>query len=256
MRWFRRLWAAPEEGNPAGDRTMSAWEPFRQAIRVTVTVPSADEYLRFSVTMRVEGRWTGPGQAPHALLDVARAGITHRAEVVSREYTLTTTERLRSELNRVLLTWQDVDETGVQARAVCEHADADPALVDAVAERERAVGMATVRAWQRQQPSYHVEQECALIRDPLRGTARWIVENPGRPDDAVQVARQLTTLRDLLAPATDERPESPGRLLDELLDGTEEACRDRLATTLRKLFVEYGRPDLADRLPSGPEGGA
>ncbi len=235
---------------------MSTWESFRQTARVAVTISSADKYLRFSVTLRVEGRWTGTGQAPHALLDVARAGITHRAEAVSRDHTLTATERLRSELNRVLLPWQDVDKTSVQARAVCETVVADPDLVAAVAEREQAVGMATVGSWQSRQPTYHVEQECALIRDPLRGTARWMVDNPGRPDDAVQVARQLTALRDLLAPPTDEHPESPGRLLDELLETTDEACRDRLATTLSKIFVQYGRQGLADRLPPHPEGAA
>ncbi|WP_007025912.1 hypothetical protein [Saccharomonospora iraqiensis] len=254
--WFRRLWAGQGEGHRAQEHVVTAYEPLPQAVRAELTLPSADDYLRFTVTVRAEARWRGAGQAPPALTDVAAAGLSRRGEVVSREYTLTEARRVRGELNRVLLNWEDVPATGgVQARAVCEEVVADPDLVAAVAERERIAGKATVRSWQREQPGYHFEQECALIRDPLRGTARWMLDNPGRPADAVQVAQQLTALRDLLAPVPEQRPESAGRLVDELLDDSDEACRDRLLRTLEKIFAEYGRPELADRLPSVADGG-
>ncbi|WP_232283673.1 inositol phosphate phosphatase SopB [Saccharomonospora cyanea] len=214
-------------------------------------MPSADEHLFFTAEIVFEACWCGNEAAPAALLDIAREGITRRAREVSRRRTLTASEQVRGELNTALLKWGWVAETPVQARGHCVSVKADPELVEAVAGREQALAQQVALSWRARDRALRIEQMCALLLDPLRATASWFLDHPDNPDELVSIARQFQELRGILE--AEQRGESVGGLLDELLAGADEAVRLRLSNVLRKVFSQYGRADLATRLRPGED---
>ena len=213
-----------------------------------LSLPSVDGRLRFTVTVFVEARWGGADPAPPALLDIAQHGIATRAEQVAGRHSLTAQNRLRYALNADLHRWNRVAGTEVVARGHCVSTDTDPELVAAVAEREEAAGRHLVGSWADEQRVRQTERMTALILDPLRATAAWFMENQDKPGEVVETAKEFKKLHEVLAP--DQRLDSPGALLDELLTTIHEPERLRTLMILQKVFRSNDRPDLAARLGS------
>ncbi|SFT36640.1 hypothetical protein SAMN04487904_101517 [Actinopolyspora lacussalsi subsp. righensis] len=211
-----------------------------------LSLPSADEPLHFDVSLSLEAYWGGNVPAPSALMDIAWAGLIHRAAEVSRQHALTATERLRVELNAALVVWWRVGGTNVYVRGQCSSVDADAELVAAVAAREEATRRHVALSWQNQQRSNQEERMCSVLLDPLRATASWFLDNQDKPEQVVAVAQQFHELREVMSTAT--RSESVGQLVDKLLVATDETVHLRVISTLRKVFINYNREDLAARL--------
>ncbi|MBE9375369.1 hypothetical protein IQ251_13025 [Saccharopolyspora sp. HNM0983] len=211
----------------------------------TLDLPSADPTLPFATTVTVFA-WCGSADAEPSASDIALAGIARRAEPVAARHRLTASERVRAELNTALLHWEPVSDSRVQARAQCTVVDVDPDLVTAVREREQAERRNAVLSWNDQRREQQQQDMCSLIRDPLRATAWWLLDHHDEPEQAVPVAQKFRELRDILV--TEERADSPGTLVDDLLATDDGAIRDYLLTRLRGVFGHYRRSDLTDRL--------
>lgn len=252
-RWRRMLGdllsGAAREEVVSGRAGLAVEEPVPARSGTTtcnVSLPSIDEPLHFNATISFEARWGGNAPAPPSLHDIAWTGIVHRAEEISRLRALTAAERLRAELNAALLAWRGVGGTDVYARGQCSSVEADADLATAVAEREKAQCQQAVLSWRSHERWHQEERMRSLLLDPLRATASWFLDNQDKPEHVVEVARTFRELRVVLAP--EERADSAGQLLDDLLGSTDEAVRFRVVSKLRNAFVQYDREDLAARL--------
>ncbi|EID56296.1 hypothetical protein [Saccharomonospora xinjiangensis] len=244
--WWRQFRAREGNGMPqTNGHAWQGWAPMAHA-SATLTLPSTDAHLCFTAAVTVQARWRGSEPAPETLIDIAREGITRRAETVSRQRSLTESQRVHAELNTVLLDWGQVGSTPVESRGHCTSVQADPHLVEAVAGREQAAAREQAASWRVTERVRHTDQLCGLLLDPLRATATWFLDNPDKPGDLVGVARQFQQLRGLLE--AEKREETVGGLLDEFLVGSDPAVRVWLAGVARKVFEQYGRQDLAARL--------
>lgn len=221
------------------------------AYRARLDLASADDSFPFLADVVYWAWWEGPDPVPPDVARIALSGITHRAETVSSAHRLTARARLHSELARALTHWQPVGDSPVRARGYCLSVDADPDLLAAVEEHERTIRQELAASWHEQYRARQEERTRSLLLDPLRATARWLHDNPDRTLEAVTVAEHFLRLRGVLSP--EERAESPGALVDELLAVADAEVRVRVLHALRQCFQAYGRDDLVRRLPSPDE---
>jgi hypothetical protein len=212
---------------------------------VTMSLPSADESLSFKVTFVVEAKCPEGPPTP-ALLDIASEGVARRAERLSSRHALTAADRLRGALSMALNGWHHVPGTGVLARGRCTSVDADAELVAAVAAREEADRRWFAASWRDERRAQQAEQMRSRLLDPLRATAWWFLDNQAEPERLEDVARAFEKARTVLAPQ--DIPDSPGRLVDDMLAAHDPAVRTSLARYLERFFAEYNREDLVTRL--------
>lgn len=240
-----------------GQETTSGW-PRPMQPNDELWLESADARLCFRASLFVASRWVGWEAAPPSVTDIARTGIAQRAREVSRRRTLAECQRLRGELNVALFQWEEIPGTDVQARAYCISIDADPELVEAVEERDRAALRAVVRSWKDEERVRTEQQVRAVLTDPLRATARWFADNQDKPERLVEIAQSFQALRCLLVPEQQAKPDSTGQLVDEFLATADPPDQLWLVHNLSKLFNSRGRADLAERLawPDGEADGA
>lgn len=236
--WWNRLYA-DENAGPVNQ------EPLRGALQLA----SADNFLYFTADIAFWVHCGSSDKVPdiESMWDIARTGITHRAEEVSTQYRLIATERVRAELNVVLGPWRPVGQSPVQARGRCFSVTADPELVAAVAEHERSKSQQLVISWDEQRRQQQRRQMCSLLLDPLQATAWWLLDNPDKVSEVLEVAKTFQEVQNILEPATTPS-ESAGKLVDELLTTKDEALRAGAIHTLKKFFLSYGREDLAAQL--------
>ncbi|WP_037295651.1 hypothetical protein [Saccharomonospora azurea] len=214
--------------------------------RATLQLASADNSLYFSADIVLWAWWSVRDKIPESLWDIARSGITHRAEEVSTRYRLTAAERVRAELNTALASWRPVGQSQVHARGHCVSVGADPELMAAVAEHEQSLQQQVVMSWSEQRLQRQREQMCSLLLDPLQATAWWLLSNQDKAGDVLAVATTFQELQRILAPA--KQSESAGKLVDELLATKDGAVKARAVHTLKKFLLSYERQDLADQL--------
>ncbi|WP_197289793.1 hypothetical protein [Saccharothrix sp. NRRL B-16348] len=212
---------------------------------VTMSLPSADKPLPFHVTLVVEAKCP-EDPPPPALLDIANEGVARRAERLSGQYALTAADRLRGALSTALNGWHHVPGTGVLARGHCTSVDVDAELVAAVAAREEADRRWFAASWQDERRAQQAEQMRSRLLDPLRATAWWFLDHQAEPERLEDVARAFDKAREVLAPK--DTPDSPGRLVDDMLAAHDPAVRTSLARYLERFFAEYSREDLVIRL--------
>lgn len=233
--WWHRFYTTEDAGSANQDH-----------VRATLHLVSADNSLYFTADIAFRARWGGNDKVPEGLWDIARSGITHRAEEVSRQYRLTASERVRAELNAALAPWKPVGQSHVHACGHCASVTADPELMTAVAEHEQSVRQQVVISWSEQRIKQRREQMCSLLLDPLQATAWWLLNNQDKVGEVLAVAKEFQELQQVLAPA--EQSGSAGKLVDELLDTKDEAVKAHALHTLRRFFLSYEREDLAARI--------
>lgn len=214
--------------------------------RATLQLASADGCLYFSADIAFWAWWGGGDETSASLWDIARSGITDRAEAVSTRHRLTATERVRAELNTALVSWKPVGHTPAQARGHCVSVQADPELLAAVAEHEQSVRQQVVISWNEQRIKQRREQMCSLLLDPLQATAWWLQDNQDKVGDVLTVAKTFQELQEVVKPAAESA--SAGKLIDDLLDTKDKAVKAHAVHTLRKFFLAYEREDLAAQL--------
>ncbi|GAA4875459.1 hypothetical protein [Saccharopolyspora cebuensis] len=238
----------PVDAENASERWTVRHTPDQQQpiyrVETELVLSSADCALQFTAALVVEGA-SEQEPPPASLLQIAREGIWRRAEDISRERKLTEAERLLGQLNEVLIPWQPISNTLVQARAHCHSVDADPGLVAAVAARDEAIKQELIDAWKHDRRSMGERRMQVLLTDPLQATAWWFVDNPDKTDQLPHVAERFRSLRALLAP---EQQDSAGRLLNELWEELNDGARAHAERVLSTLFDQYGRRDLGARL--------
>lgn len=239
-----KRWGHREE--PVGQAEVALRQWSAVTTSSTLSLASADDRLRFTVSLFVEARWVGADPAPLTLLDIAQHGVARRAEDVACHHSLTSQERLRCALNANLHHWSRVEDTEVAARGRCLSIDTDAELVAAVAAREEATCRQLVSSWVEEQRVLQTERMSALLLDPLRATAAWFLENQDKPEQVVGTAEEFKKLRQILEP--EQRSGSAGALLDELLTTMDEPGRLRTLVILRNILVENGRHDLVARV--------
>ncbi|EIE98454.1 hypothetical protein SacglDRAFT_01534 [Saccharomonospora glauca K62] len=217
-------------------------------VQVSIQLASVDDSLYFTAEIAFWAWWNGGGRMPdrESVWDIARSGITRRAEEVSTRHRLTATERVRAELNEALLAWKPVGGSYVRARGRCLAVTADPELVEAVAAHERSKSQQLMISWSEQRRQQQREQMSSLLLDPLRATAWWLLNNQEKATEVKEVATTFLELQGMLKPAA--RTESAGKLVDEFLDTKDAAIKVHFLHTLKKCFLGYDREDLATRL--------
>lgn len=213
---------------------------------VTISLPSVDDLLNFEANVVVEAKWVAAEPPPSFLLHLARECITQRAEKLGSNRTLTEVERLRDEVTTALFQWEPALDGTLLTHGHCTSINVDAELAAAVAARQEAARRRTALSWQDEQRLHQLEHMRLLLLDPLRATASWFFDNQDNPRQLAEVAKEFQGVRDLLAP--EDTPDSPGKLVDEILAISDAAVRMRLLTSLSKFFTQHGKDDLAIRL--------
>lgn len=230
--------------------------PDHSRYETTVSLISKDASLYFTATISFWIWWDGVEQAPPAWKDIAGTSIIQRAEKISEQYRLTAAERMRAEVNTALVRWDQSNLRPLRVRGHCVSVEVAPEDLAAVQEDEQSFQQHVIRSWYEQRRQHELEQMCSLLRDPLRATAWWLLNNPDTPPNVVPIAQQFQELRNLLALEEREEqaePESPGALVDELLNTSNGSVHTRMVHMLERCFSGYGRDDLANRLQTGIE---
>ncbi|MCP3803476.1 hypothetical protein NLX83_29810 [Allokutzneria sp. A3M-2-11 16] len=174
--------------------------------------------------------------------------MTLRAEKVSKQRSLTQSERLQGELNAALFSWMPIPGVLVRARGHCTSIRTDVQMLTVVEAREEANRRRAALSWHVEQRLREEERARSLLLDPLSATASWFINNQDSPEQAVVITQHFQQLRDILSPK--EEPESPETLVDQLLTTADDAVRERLVLLLGNAFSSFGREDLKVRLSS------
>ncbi|MBB5922052.1 hypothetical protein FHR81_003104 [Actinoalloteichus hoggarensis] len=217
-----------------------------------ISLPSCDPHFDFQVTLTVGFTVAAIGVRPANPQAVALAGLSSRAEEISRRRSLTEAQRLRGELDIGLAQALRVADTGVEAWGFCAEIEVDPDLLAAVAGRQQARRRAAVGEWEEAERRSRESRMRTLITDPLQATAWWYAGHQDQPKELAEVAKAFQQVSELVTPARPEVAETAGGLVDELVQTAGPDIGFHVRSTLRRIFAGYHRDDLCARLDALP----
>jgi hypothetical protein len=218
-----------------------------------VPLPSQDELFTFQFVLAV--RCLVDGRTAMALDDpllIAKGAICQRIAPIARSMPITEAVRLRAEVEADLCKPQPVAGTPVVAWAHCLSIEVPEEWLAIVRRRQEALQEACVQAWRWQEQEQQIQFLAALMTDPRRATAWWLMRNEGSVDQLVDTARQFLTLRELLAESGDDLPDegSMATLVERFWLEAAGPARELLGQHVAHLFDRHGRGDLAEQAKS------
>jgi len=216
-------------------------------------LPSQDDHLAFSARVRLEWSVEDPPQAAGISNLIAARHVRQLVEQAAANSSVLRMPAAEQDMNLVLVASLPCSIDGVRVHRAQVRLEVDDGTLEAARRLQLSRHDQALDSLHQERLRARMRfMRAEALRDPAAARLYLLLEHPNHPNPVAQTKALEELVEQVNLWSKQDRWITVAQLLQQFIESLPDSRRDRLIDQLGKVFVEYGRSDLAAQLPEAP----